>query len=64
MCSVRLVSATEQLRGEVLLIATTLLVVKVRNIYWNTIKMHKAMETGFSYQTAFRNSAPCQKDVY
>ena len=64
MCSVRLVSATEQLRGEVLLIATTLLVVKVGNIYWNTIKMHKAMETGFSYQTAFRNSAPCQKDLY
>ena len=43
-------SATEQLRGElykseVLLITSTQLVVKAKNTYQNTIKMHKTMET-------------------
>ena len=50
LISKRLISATKQLRGEVhksevLLIASTLLVVKVENIYQNTTKMHKTMET-------------------
>ena len=45
--------ATEQLRGElhkseVLLIASTLLVVQAENVYRNTIKMHKMMETELS----------------
>ena len=49
-----LISATEQLRGElhkseVFLIASTLLVVKAENIYRNTIKMHKTMEYLFIY---------------
>ena len=46
----RLISATEQLINElhksgVLLIASTLLVVKAETIYWNTIKMHKTMSS-------------------
>ena len=50
----RLISDTEHLRGElhkseVLLIASTLLLVKAENMYRNTIKMHKKMETEFSY---------------
>ena len=49
----RLISATKQLRGElhkseVLLIASTLPVGKAENIYRNTIKMHKTMETEHS----------------
>ena len=51
VCSV---SATEQLRGElhrteIILIASTLLVVKAENIYRNTIKMHKTMKTELSH---------------
>ena len=47
---------TEQLRGElykseVLLIASTLIVMKAENIYRNTIKMHKTMETKLSHYT-------------
>ena len=48
-------SATEQLRGELhksevlLIVASTLLVVKVENIYRNTIKIHKTMETELSH---------------
>ena len=50
---------TEKLRGElhkseVFLIASPLLVVKAENIYRNTIKMHKTMETELSHQTAFK----------
>ena len=42
----RTISATEHLRGEphkseVLLIASTLLVVKAENKYWNTAKIYK-----------------------
>ena len=64
-----LISATKQLIGEfhkseVLLIASTLLVVKAKNIYWNTIKMHKMMETELSHQTAFTNFVPRHKDVH
>ena len=49
-----LFSATEQLKGEihkskVLLTATTLLVVKAENIYQNTMKMPKSMETELSH---------------
>ena len=49
-----LISATEQLRGElhkteVLLIASTLLVLKAENIYRNTIRMRKTMETELSH---------------
>ena len=50
----RFIRATEQLRGELhnsglLLIASTLLVVKAENICWNTIKMHKTMKTELSH---------------
>ena len=50
----RLISATEHLRGdlhknEVVIITSTLLVVKAKNIYPNSIKMHKTMETEFSH---------------
>ena len=50
----RLISATEQLRGElhkseVLLTASTRLVVKAKNLYQNTIKMQKTMETELSH---------------
>ena len=49
-----LISATEQLRGElhkseILLIASTLPLVKAENIYRNTIKMYKTMETKLSH---------------
>ena len=53
--SSRFISATEQLRGELhksevlLIVASTLLVVKVENIYRNTIKIHKTMETELSH---------------
>ena len=46
------VSATEQVRGElheVLLITSTLLAVKAKNINRNTIIMHKTMEAGLSH---------------
>ena len=47
-------SATEQLRGELhkseaLLITIPLLVVKAKNTYQTTIKMHKTMETELSH---------------
>ena len=50
----RLISATEQLRGElhkskVLIITSTLIVVKIENIYQTTIKMQKRMETELSH---------------
>ena len=47
-------------KSEVLLIASTLLVVKAEYI----IKMQKTMKTEFSHQTAYRNSVPCHKDVH
>ena len=53
-CPLRLINATEQLGGElhkseVLLIASTLLVVKAENIYRKTIKMHKTMRAELSH---------------
>ena len=36
-------------KSEVFLIASTLLVVKTKNIYRNAIKMHKTMETELSH---------------
>ena len=50
----RLISATEQPRGElhkseILVIASTLLVGKTKNIYQSTIKMHKLMEIELSH---------------
>ena len=50
-----LVRAAEQMTGElykseVLLVASTLLIVKTENIYWNTIKMHKTMENDESFK--------------
>ena len=51
-------------KSEVLLIASTLLVVKAKNIYWNTIKMHKMMKTELSHQTAFTNFVPRHKAVH
>ena len=35
-------------KSEVLLIASTLLMVKTKNIYWNTSKMHIMIETEFN----------------
>ena len=54
MCFGELFSATEQLRGElhkskVLLIASTLLVVKTENIYQKIIQMQKTIETELFY---------------
>ena len=48
------ISAIEQLRGKLhksedFLIASTLLVVIAENIYRNTIKRHKTMETELSH---------------
>ena len=50
-----LIRAAEQMTGElykseVLLVASTLLIVKTENIYWNTIKMHKTMENDESFK--------------
>ena len=36
-------------KSEVLLIAKKLIVVKAKNLYWYTIKMHKTMETELSH---------------
>ena len=47
--------------SEVLLIASTLLLVKTENIYWSTRKMHITMETELCILTAFRNCfSPCK----
>ena len=51
-------------RSELLLIASTLLVVKAENIYWNINEIHKAINTELSHYTAFRNSVPCHKAVH
>ena len=51
-------------KSEVLLIASALLMVKAKNIYWNTIKMHKTMETELSHETDFRISIPHHKDMH
>ena len=64
-----LISTTEQLRSElhkseIVLTASTLLVVKAINKYWNTIKMHKTMEAELSHYTAFRNSVSPHKDMH
>ena len=50
--------------GEVHLIANTLVVVKAKNIYWNTTKMLKLIESELSHITASRNSASCHEVVY
>ena len=44
--------------------ARTLLVVKAKNIYHNTIKMYKTMETELSHYITFRNFVPRYKDVH
>ena len=64
-----LISATEQLRGElhkseVLLIASALLVVKTENVNRNTIKMHKTMKAELSHTTTLRNSVPRHEVVH
>ena len=65
----RFISATEHLRGEprkieIVLFTSTLLLVKAKNIYWNTTKMHKTMETEDSQKTVFGSSCPRHKDVH
>ena len=49
---------------QLLLIASTLVVFKAKDLYWNTTKAHKTMETELSYLTAFTSSAPRHKDVH
>ena len=71
MCFILLgiISTTEHQRvelhnSEVHLIANTLVVVKAENIYWNTTKVHKLIESELSHITTLRNSASCHEDVY
>ena len=71
MCFILLeiISTTEHQRvelhnSEVHLIADTLLVVKAENIYRNTTKMPKLIESELSHITALRSSASCHEDAY